>query len=76
MLDITGSKSRLVYSPLPADDPRQRKPDTTLAESTLGWRATTPLAEGLKLTVAYFDSLLSRPTRSRAAAELLSPSAA
>jgi UDP-glucuronate decarboxylase len=76
VLDITGSKSKLVYSPLPADDPRQRKPDTTLAESTLGWRATTPLAEGLKLTVAYFDSLLSRPTRSRAAAELLSPSAA
>jgi UDP-glucuronate decarboxylase len=76
VLDITGSKSKLVYSPLPADDPRQRKPDTTLAESTLGWRATTPLAEGLKLTVAYFDSLLSRPSRARATAELLSPSAA
>ena len=76
VLDITGSKSKLVYSPLPADDPRQRKPDTTLAESTLGWRATTPLAEGLKLTVAYFDSLLSRPGRARATAELLSPSAA
>ena len=76
VVDITGSKSKLVYSPLPADDPRQRKPDTTLAESTLGWRATTPLAEGLKLTVAYFDSLLSRPTRTRAAPELLSPSAA
>jgi len=76
VLNLTNSKSKIVYAPLPADDPRQRKPDTTAAESTLGWRATTPLAEGLKLTVAYFDSLLSRPTRSRADVGLLSPTAA
>ncbi|HKZ72720.1 MAG TPA: hypothetical protein VJ011_01580, partial [Steroidobacteraceae bacterium] len=43
--------------PLPADDPRQRKPDTTLAQTRLGWKASTPLAEGLKHTIAYFDRL-------------------
>jgi UDP-glucuronate decarboxylase len=76
VIDLTGSKSRLVHSALPADDPRQRKPDTTIAESTLGWKATTPLAEGLRLTIAYFDSLLSRATRARTGAALLTPSAA
>jgi UDP-glucuronate decarboxylase len=65
VIDLTGSRSRLVYSPLPADDPRQRKPDTSMAESVLDWRATTPLEEGLKLTIAYFESLLSRPARAR-----------
>jgi UDP-glucuronate decarboxylase len=70
VIELTGSKSRLVYSALPADDPRQRKPDTAVAESVLGWRATTPLEEGLKLTIGYFESLLSRPTRARSAAPL------
>jgi UDP-glucuronate decarboxylase len=63
VLDITGSKSKLVYEALPADDPRQRRPDASQAEATLGWKATTPLREGLQLTIAYFDSLLARPTR-------------
>jgi UDP-glucuronate decarboxylase len=57
-LKLTHSKSALVFKPLPADDPRQRKPDTALAQSTIGWQATTALAEGLKHTIAYFDELL------------------
>ncbi len=58
VISQTNSRSRLVHRPLPADDPRQRRPDTTVAEATLGWKARTPLAEGLKHTIAYFDSLL------------------
>jgi UDP-glucuronate decarboxylase len=63
VVQLTDSKSKLVFQPLPADDPRQRKPDTTIAEATLGWKATTPLIEGLEYTIAYFDSLLRRPKR-------------
>jgi UDP-glucuronate decarboxylase len=59
VIDLTNSQSKLIHLPLPSDDPRQRKPDTTLAQSVLNWTATTPLAEGLKRTIAYFDSLLS-----------------
>ena len=58
VIEITGSKSRIVRKELPADDPKQRRPDITLAEKLLDWRPTTPLREGLKHTVAYFDELL------------------
>jgi UDP-glucuronate decarboxylase len=57
-IELTNSRSKIERQPLPADDPRQRKPDTTLAESVLGWRATTPLRDGLALTIPYFDTLL------------------
>ena len=63
VVELTNSRSRIEYAPLPADDPRQRKPDTSAAGSLLGWQAATPLAEGLKHTVAYFDALLSRSRR-------------
>ncbi len=53
---ITGSKSEIVYKPLPADDPLQRKPDTTRAEKLLGWKAQVSLEEGLKRTVEFFRS--------------------
>ena len=59
VIELTNSKSTIVHLPMPADDPRQRKPDTRLAESTLNWRATTALDEGLRATIAYFDHLLS-----------------
>jgi UDP-glucuronate decarboxylase len=59
VLSLTNSTSQLIFKPLPADDPRQRKPDTTFAEAATGWRATTPLAEGLKHTIAYFEHLMS-----------------
>jgi len=59
VIEMTNSRSQIVRKPLPADDPRQRKPDTALAESALGWRARTPLAEGLRHTITYFDKLLA-----------------
>jgi UDP-glucuronate decarboxylase len=59
ILRITKSSSRLVMKPLPEDDPRHRKPDISLARSTLGWEPVTQLADGLKPTIAYFRDLLS-----------------
>ena len=45
---------KLVYKPLPGDDPKKRKPDITLAKALLGWEPKVPLAEGLAKTIAYF----------------------
>ena len=59
VLDLTGSRSRLVTKPLPADDPKQRQPDITLARDKLGWEPKVTLEEGLKKTIEYFDALLS-----------------
>ena len=58
VIDLTGSSSHLVYEPLPHDDPKQRRPDITLAKEKLGWEPVIPLREGLKKTIAYFDELL------------------
>ncbi len=60
VIDLTGSKSRLVFEPLPPDDPKQRKPDITLAKEKLGWEPTIPLREGLAKTIEYFDGLLQQ----------------
>ncbi|MBC7835450.1 MAG: SDR family oxidoreductase [Phycisphaerales bacterium] len=57
VIELTGAKSRLVYRPLPADDPRQRQPDITLARNKLGWEPNVPLREGLKKTIDYFKSI-------------------
>ncbi len=54
---IPESKSRIVYRPLPQDDPRQRQPDISLARQMLGWEPVVPLEEGLKKTIAYFRRL-------------------
>ena len=54
ILEMTGSKSPLVYRPLPADDPRQRCPDIALAKKTLDWEPAVPLREGLGHTIEYF----------------------
>ena len=51
---LTGSKSEIVFRPLPQDDPKQRQPDGTLAKAKLGWEATTQLEEGLRRTIEYF----------------------
>jgi UDP-glucuronate decarboxylase len=60
IIDITGSKSKIVYMPLPKDDPTQRQPDISLAKEMLnGWEPKIPLREGLTKTVAYFDRLLA-----------------
>ncbi len=59
VIDLVGSRSRIVHRPLPQDDPRQRRPDISLAQAKLGWAPRTPLVDGLKPTIAYFDALLS-----------------
>ncbi len=59
VIQLTGSKSKLVFKPLPQDDPRQRKPDITLAKQLLNWEPKVPLEEGLKKTIEYFDKLLA-----------------
>jgi UDP-glucuronate decarboxylase len=74
VLELTASRSELVFRDLPVDDPKQRRPDISRAESVLGWRPKTPLREGLTRTIAYFDELLSglvpgRTAAPRAAAE-------
>jgi UDP-glucuronate decarboxylase len=58
IIDLTGSKSKIIYKPLPKDDPVRRKPDIRLAMEKLSWQPSTPLDEGLKKTIAYFDELL------------------
>ncbi|MBQ4480680.1 MAG: SDR family oxidoreductase [Victivallales bacterium] len=58
IIELTGSRSKIVRMPLPSDDPKQRRPDITKAQELLGWQPTTPLREGLKKTIAYFDELL------------------
>lgn len=58
VVELTNSKSQIVYKPLPSDDPLQRKPDITLAKEKLAWEPTIQLEEGLKKTIAYFESIL------------------
>ena len=58
IIDMTGSRSKIVFQPLPADDPMQRKPDINLAKEKLKWEPKIPLEQGLKKTIAYFDQLL------------------
>jgi UDP-glucuronate decarboxylase len=58
VIELTGAKSKLVFRPLPSDDPKQRRPDISKAEAVLGWRPTVPLREGLAKTIRYFDDLL------------------
>ena len=60
VIELTGSRSTLVYKPLPVDDPLQRRPDIGLAQSLLDWQPTIPLRQGLERTIAYFDALLRR----------------
>lgn len=55
---LTGSGSVISYEPLPGDDPKQRRPDISLARKMLGWEPVVPLEEGLKKTVAYFEGQL------------------
>ena len=59
IIDLVGSKSRLVYRPLPVDDPKQRKPDITRARTLLGWEPKIDLEEGLPKTVDYFRKKLN-----------------
>ena len=58
VIELTGSQSELVYKPLPADDPMQRKPDITLAIEKMGWEPDIQLQEGLIKTIAYFQEMV------------------
>jgi len=58
VLDITGSKSKIIHKPLPQDDPKQRRPDISVAQDKLNWQPTISLRQGLEKTAAYFDDLL------------------
>jgi UDP-glucuronate decarboxylase len=58
VIELTGSKSKIVFNPLPQDDPVQRKPDISLAKSNLSWNPNIPLDEGLKKTIEYFKDLI------------------
>ena len=55
----TGARAQLITKPLPQDDPRQRRPDISLAQDKLGWSPTIALAEGLEQTIAYFKAQLA-----------------
>jgi UDP-glucuronate decarboxylase len=59
VIELTRSKSKIIFAPLPADDPRQRQPDISKAKELLKWEPSTELREGLMKTIAYFDTLLS-----------------
>jgi len=59
VVELTGSRSKIVREPLPQDDPTQRQPDIGLARANLGWEPKVQLDEGLRHTIAYFDELLS-----------------
>jgi UDP-glucuronate decarboxylase len=58
VIRLTGSASRLVFAPLPSDDPRQRQPDIAQARERLGWEPSVALEGGLERTIAYFRRLL------------------
>jgi UDP-glucuronate decarboxylase len=60
VLKKVGGKSKITHLPLPSDDPKQRKPDITLAKETLGWEPKVPLEEGLEKTIAYFREALKK----------------
>src|SRR5690349_23392277 len=58
VISLTGSSSKLVFHPLPQDDPRQRCPDISKARELLDWKPTIPLKDGLLATIEYFDGVL------------------
>ena len=60
IIALTGSSSKIMFMPLPTDDPRQRRPDISMATEVLGWRPKVELEAGLVRTIAYFDALLAR----------------
>ncbi|MEE9422010.1 MAG: GDP-mannose 4,6-dehydratase, partial [Gammaproteobacteria bacterium] len=60
VIEMTGSKSKLVNKELPSDDPKQRCPDITLAKEKLDWEPKVDLQQGLKKTIAYFDNYLKQ----------------
>ena len=58
IIDLTGSGSRILFKPLPQDDPERRRPDTTLAQEKLGWKPTVSLEHGIRKTIEYFEGII------------------
>ena len=61
VIELTGSSSKLIFQPLPADDPKQRRPDISLARRELEWTPAVDLRAGLGRTIKYFDGLMRSP---------------
>ena len=59
VIDLTGSAAHIVHKPIPQDDPRQRRPNIAKANELLGWKPRTPIREGLRKTIDYFEKLLT-----------------
>jgi dTDP-glucose 4,6-dehydratase len=60
IIALTGAKSKIIYKPLPKDDPKQRQPDITLAKKLLGWEPKVSRAQGLKDTLEYFKKMMQK----------------
>ena len=58
IIEMTNSKSKIIYKPLPSDDPIQRKPDISLAKEKLNWEPSVDIKEGISKTIEYFDNKL------------------
>ena len=58
VIDLTGAKSKLIFKPLPSDDPKQRQPNIEKAREILNWAPKIQLRDGLTKTIAYFDGLM------------------
>ena len=59
VIELTESKSKIIYEPLPTDDPKQRQPDISLAKAKLDWEPTIKLRDGQKDTIGYFSEILT-----------------
>src|SRR5574341_445835 len=57
-IDLTGSSSKIIFKPLPQDDPERRRPDISLAKEKLGWKPTVPLEAGIQKTIEYFEGVI------------------
>jgi UDP-glucuronate decarboxylase len=60
VIEMTGTKSKIRFEPLPSDDPRQRQPNISMAKSILKWEPKTQLRDGLTKTITYFDNILRK----------------
>jgi UDP-glucuronate decarboxylase len=73
IIDLTGSRTKLVHRKRPEDDPYRRRPDISKASELLGWQPKVKRADGLKKTVAYFETLLANPKVRKALEEEMKP---